>query len=222
MFFEWCGLEPVRKICGVTNSEDALMVQRMGAEALGVNLYKGSKRFVELSRAREWLLGLEGKITRVAVVVNPAPEEVVELSSCGFFDGIQFHGDECPEFCAACGFRYWIKAVRVRDEGDLRWALGFKTPYLLLDGWVSGNFGGSGVRVDWKMAADFVRQNPDRRVILAGGLTPGNIHSAVWEVGPYGVDVSSGVEISPGKKDEVLVSEFLGKSRGGTGLKSLA
>ncbi|GAB4183851.1 MAG: phosphoribosylanthranilate isomerase [Terrimicrobiaceae bacterium] len=216
MFFEpQQGRTTLSKICGITNKQDALNALDSGAEAIGINAYPASRRYANPSICAHWLNGLAGKISRVVVVVNPSEAEVDALHGLGVFDAIQFHGEETPDFCARSRFPHWIKAVRVQSPSDLELALQFDSPYLLLDGWSPGQYGGTGTRVDWDLARDFVAAHPDRRVILAGGLNPLNVHTAIRIVRPYAVDVAGGVEASPGLKEDYLVREFVKASSQG-------
>ena len=201
------------KICGLTGREDAELALAAGADALGFNFFSGSKRFLDFESHRDWIRDLDPKAARVAVVVNPDEPLLTALRDSGCFDAIQFHGDEAPEFCARAGFPTWIRAVRVRDEGSLDEALQFDTPYLLFDAWSPGAYGGTGKRLDWDLIRGFVLAHPDRQVILAGGLTPPNVREAVRIVRPHAVDVASGVELDPGRKNEYLVREFLQAAR---------
>ena len=201
------------KICGITREEDAQIVVRYGANAMGINLFPGSKRFIPIARAAPWLKTMENRIQRVAVVVNPSLEELEAIRSAACFDTIQFHGDEPPEFCAAAGFAGWIKALRVRSGDDLATADLFSNARILLDGWAFGQYGGTGNRVDWKLAGTFIESHPDRQVILAGGLTPANVAAAISKTHPWGVDTAGGVEFEPGIKEEYLVREFIREAR---------
>jgi phosphoribosylanthranilate isomerase len=213
------GLPPIMnsglfvKICGVTDADDARLVAESGASALGVNLFEGSKRHVDLEVARGWLAPLRGRLLRAAVVVDAVPETLDAIREAGCFDAVQFHGNESPEECAKAGFPRWIKAVRVRDEQSLREALAFDTPDLLLDAWESGEFGGTGRRLDWDLARDFILENRDRRVLLAGGLNPSNVRDAVRITRPWGVDAASGTELETPRKDPLLVREFVRHAR---------
>jgi phosphoribosylanthranilate isomerase len=202
------------KICGVTNEADAQMVAACGADALGVNLYAGSKRHVTPGESCGWLPGLAGKVLRVAVVVDPGPGLLAEIRDSGCFDAVQFHGDEDPEMCAGARFPVWIKATRARDDTSFASALRFPTEWLLLDSYKPGAFGGTGHRLDWRQARSFVNANPDRKVILAGGLDTANVAEAIRIVAPFGVDVASGVEATPREKEEYLVREFIRAARG--------
>ena len=208
------------KICGVTHPDDARGIIEAGAGALGFNFYPPSPRSIPEEDDLAWIRDLRDSfpdVARVAVVVNPDVLLLRRLRDAECFDAIQFHGDEAPEFCRAeaRGFSRWIKALRIRAQEDLPAALGYGTPWLLLDAAVPGTYGGTGHTVDWGLAAGFVAENPDRRVILAGGLAPGNVAAAVVAVRPHAVDVASGVESAPGVKDPMLVRDFIHAAMGG-------
>ena len=201
---------PLRtKICGVTNPADADMSVQAGADAIGLNFFSGSKRYIDFAKERAWIELLKGRVDRVAVVVNPTPDEVGRLVDSGCFEWIQFHGDETPEFCAEHGGPAWIKAIRVKSHLSFDSALHYESPYILFDAWTETGYGGTGARLNWDGIRDFVIENPERRVILAGGLTPHNVRDAVRIVRPHAVDVASGVELEPSRKNEYLVSEFI-------------
>jgi phosphoribosylanthranilate isomerase len=201
------------KICGLTNPADADLAIAAGADAIGVNLFTGSKRFVALDACRPWLEALDGKTTRVAVVVNPKAPDLAEIQKAGCFDAIQFHGDESPAFCAEAGFSLWIKAIRVKDQTSLEAALAYSTPNLLLDSWSQAGYGGTGVRLDWDVAREFILLAPTKKILLAGGLNPSNVRDALRIARPFGADVASGVEINPRRKDEYLIREFIKAAR---------
>ncbi len=211
MFFE---PGPLRvKICGVTNAGDAALVVDAGADAIGINLFAGSKRFVDLAAVRPWVRELP--IARVAVVVNATPDELARIAGAECFDAIQFHGDETPEICAASPLP-WIRAVRVAGAEALDAALAYVTPALLLDAFAGSAYGGTGATIDPALARDFARAHPSRRVILAGGLRPETVAAAVRIVQPQGVDVASGVETAGDarRKDADRVREFVAAARG--------
>lgn len=202
------------KICGITSGEDALGCIEAGAAALGFNFYPPSPRSLPIDGDLRWILKLKTDyrdVAFVAVVVNPGPELLAKLHAMACFDAIQFHGDESPAFCEGEGkaFSQWIKALRIRSKSDLTVASEFATPFLLLDAAVPGSYGGSGKTIDWGLASDFVKAHPERRVILAGGLVPGNVADAVRSVQPHAVDVASGVESAPGVKNPGLVRDFV-------------
>jgi len=201
---------PLRtKICGLTTPEDAAIAIQAGADALGFNFYPPSKRYLSLDTAQPWIEALAGRVDRVAVVVNATPEELAAIRDSGAFEFIQFHGDETPEFCAEHGGKQWIRAIRVKDAASLEYAVRYETPFLLFDGYSPTSYGGTGARLNWDIIRDFVLAHRDRLVLLAGGLTPHNVRDAVRIVRPHGVDVASGVELEPARKNEYLVREFI-------------
>jgi phosphoribosylanthranilate isomerase len=201
------------KICGVTNADDAALVTEAGADAIGINFFSGSKRFVELHDVRDWVADLP--LTCVAVVVNATPDDVARIVDAACFDAIQFHGDETPDFCAECPI-VWIRALRVAGPETLGHALEYATQSLLLDGFSTEGYGGTGTAVDIDLARDFVRWNPGRQVILAGGLKPDNVAKVAHLVRPHAVDVAGGVEVdgNPRRKDVAKVRAFIEAARG--------
>ena len=199
------------KICGVTSREDAVEAIRLGADALGFNLYPGSKRHLALEREAEWIRTLPPFATRVAVLVNASLDEALRVAAHPAIDIVQFHGDEDEAYCAkfAEAGRPFIKALRLRDAGSIASAPHFFTPNLLLDSDAGGAFGGTGTLIDLGLAAECVRRHPSLRFTLAGGLRPENVAGAVRMVKPYAVDVASGVESAPGIKDAGKVRAFI-------------
>jgi phosphoribosylanthranilate isomerase len=200
------------KICGVTNAADAAVVVEAGADAIGLNLFPGSKRFVEIESVRDWAAELP--LARVAVVVNATADLLARVVAADCFDAVQFHGDEAPELCATCPLP-WIRAVRVSGPEALATALDYATPLLLLDGHAAAGYGGLGVTVDPVLAAGFVRDHAEKRVFLAGGLKPETVAAAVCVVRPFGVDVASGVEDEgdPRRKSAAKVRAFIAAAR---------
>lgn len=191
------------KICGVTNEADARAAIALGADALGFNLFAGSPRFIELEREAAWIAALPPYVTRVAVLVNVPVAEARRVATHPAIDLVQLHGDEGEGYCeelAAFG-RSFVKALRVRDATSLEHADRFSTPHLLLDAHAESGYGGTGLRFDPTLAAEAVQRFPRLQIILAGGLRPDNIADAVRAVRPYAVDVASGVESAPGRKD---------------------
>jgi phosphoribosylanthranilate isomerase len=195
------------KICGLTNREDAQAAIEAGADALGFNLWPGSKRCVDPTEIIQWLPSLPDDVLKVAVVVNPTIEEVRRCH--GHFDVVQLHGQETPDFCiqAAQSGPIW-KALPLSAELD---PSEYKKGDLLIDTAIPGSFGGTGIPIDFTAAADFVHRNPARPIWLAGGLTPENVADAVRTVRPFGVDVASGVEFSgnPRRKDPARIRAFI-------------
>lgn len=197
------------KICGITSPVDASMCIAAGADALGFNFFPGSPRHIDLDESIPWIRDLGDNVDRVAVVVNASEVMLDKLLMAGCFEIIQFHGDESPAFCEWAGFARWIKAVRVSDGSVVEGTLAFQTPNILFDGWTANAYGGTGQRLDWDIVRDFVTSHPERRFILAGGLNVQNVRQAIRIVRPHAVDVASGVELNPRKKEEYLVREFI-------------
>lgn len=195
------------KICGITNLEDALAAVDAGAHALGFMFYEASPRVLTPRAVAEIIRALPPFVAKVGVFVNPTREGVIQaIAGCGL-DTLQFHGDETPEFCLGFGLKT-IKAFRIRGAESLQALAAFPTDAWLLDSFVAGQLGGTGAQFNWEWAAEAAR-TARRRIILAGGLTPENVARAVRQVRPYGVDVSSGVESKPGKKDPQKMKSFI-------------
>lgn len=203
---------PVKiKICGFTNVEDALAAAETGADALGFVFWEGSPRCVSARRVSEIVRRLPGWILKTGVFVNPSEDLVLRaIGECGL-NLLQFHGDETPDFCQRFGIMT-MKAFRVRDAASLSRLEHYRTDAWLLDAYVAGKPGGSGEIFNWALARE--AQLRGRPVFLAGGLTPGNVGDALKQVCPYGVDVSSGVEASPGVKDHEKMRAFVKAARG--------
>ncbi|MDX9709588.1 MAG: phosphoribosylanthranilate isomerase [Trichloromonas sp.] len=197
------------KICGITRIDDALQACACGADALGLVFYEKSPRCVTREQARAIVAALPPFVTTVGLFVNEPPESIREtVDFCGL-DVIQVHGDEGPEACRFPPHRV-LKALRVRGEESLAGVERFAVSALLLDAWHPDSYGGTGQLGDWKLAARLAAERP---VILAGGLNPENVAEAIRRVRPYGVDVSSGVESSPGRKDPARVAAFIRNAR---------
>ena len=209
---------PVKaKICGFTCGDEAARVAEMGADALGINFWPGSKRSVSPQDAAEWLKALAGGVTRIGVFVNSGVDEIAALLDAGLIDAAQLHGDESPETVAALLARGYpaYKALGVKDGEGLRRAAAFPGDTILLDAWAPVTYGGTGETMDWALGREAVESWPGRKVILAGGLTPENVAEAIRQVGPFAVDVASGVESgTPGRKDLAKVRAFLEGVRG--------
>ena len=204
------------KICGLTNDADARAAVALGADALGFNLYPGSPRCVDLDREAAWIVKLPPFVTRVAVLVNVPLSEAQRVAGDPAIDLVQFHGDEDEGYCAEFARlgRPFLKALRVRDAGSLEKADRFSTPHVLLDAHADSAYGGTGLRLDTALAADAVRRFPELQIVLAGGLRPENVGEAVRVVRPYAVDVASGVESAPGRKDGGKMAAFFTAVRG--------
>ena len=198
------------KICGITNLADAQAAVEAGADALGFNFYEKSPRHVSVKTAAEISKQIPPFIMRAGVFVN-ADEDLVTraIGECGL-SLLQFHGDEPPEFCAQFGLMS-MKDFRIRDENSLEELPKFQTDAYLLDAYSSDARGGTGEKFNWDLAIE--AQKFGKPVFLAGGLTPENVADAVRTVRPFGVDVSSGVESSPGKKEHAKIRAFIAAVR---------
>jgi phosphoribosylanthranilate isomerase len=201
------------KICGVTNCEDAVTAVAAGADFLGFNTWRGTKRFIDLEQHAEWLAELP--VTRVALLVNAPLAEAERVAALPMVDVLQLHGDEDAAYCAvAAGWgKPIVKALRVRDAASFRGADGFSTARVLVDAHVPGAFGGTGARVNLDLVREFQAQFPKLELWLAGGLTPENVGAAVGALRPRVVDVSSGVEREAGKKDAAKLRAFVAAVR---------
>ena len=194
------------KICGITNLADAQTAVEAGADALGFVFYSNSPRYMTISAVSGIFKKSQLRIMRVGVFVNsPADFVVRAIAECGL-SLLQFHGDEPPEFCEQFGVMS-MKAFRIREAESLKELPKYSTDAWLLDACSAESLGGSGEKFNWDLAVE--AQKFGRPVFLAGGLTPDNIADAVRKVRPFGVDVSSGVESSPGKKDAAKVRAFI-------------
>lgn len=198
------------KVCGITNRADALTALEAGADALGFILYEESPRFLKNHAAAEIIRALPPFVAKVGVFVNPSEEQVCRaVIECGL-DTVQFHGEEPPEFCRKFSAKV-IKAFRIRDLESLQQLTSYETNAWLLDSFVPDKLGGTGAKFNWDLAIEAKKLG--RPIILAGGLTPENVADAVRRVRPFAVDVSSGVEMAPGRKDPAKVRAFLAAAR---------
>jgi phosphoribosylanthranilate isomerase len=198
------------KICGITNLADAMAAVHAGADALGFVFWEKSPRYVEIEEAADIIRGLPPFVTTVGVFVNEAEDVIRGIVHKTGLDRVQLHGDEPPGFVKNLGPGV-IKAIRVRDEEDVRRIGEYEASAYLLDTFSGDMPGGTGKTFDWDLA---VRARGYGRIILSGGLNPGNVVEAVKKVAPYGVDVSSGVEFTPGKKDPEKVKAFVKLAKG--------
>lgn len=199
------------KICGITNGDRAQEIVGAGADAIGINFWPQSKRYISLEDAAPWLRELEDTVPRVAVTVNATDDELFRLRDSGVIDCIQLHGNETPDRVRSLTQQGLVvfKAMGIRDREMLNAAADYESPTLLLDAYAPTAYGGSGETMDWTLGAEAVKLWPDRQIVLAGGLTPDNVADAVRQVNPAGVDVASGVEKSPGVKDLDKVRAFI-------------
>ncbi len=200
------------KICGLTRDSDVRSAAELGADAVGLVFYDPSPRSVEIDQARRLLDLLPPFVTAVGLFVNADPEYVRAVLASVPIDLVQFHGDEPASYCSGFG-RPWIKAIRMRPGIDL---IAAERTYpgargLLLDTYDPGTAGGTGRSFDWGL----IPRQLGSRVVLAGGLTPGNVAEAIRRVRPWGVDVSGGVESAKGIKDQAAMAAFMLEVRHG-------
>ncbi len=197
------------KICGITRKEDALFCAKLGAHALGLVFYEKSPRFLQVEKAKEIMRCVPPLVSWVGVFVDEDSKKILEISRYLGLSTVQLHGSEPPQVCENLrkeGLRV-IKALRVKEEKDLEGWEEYRgvVSALLFDTKVKGLPGGSGQRFRWEILKG-LKEIP---FILAGGLTPENVREAIETAKPWGVDVSSGVEKSPGMKDPELVEAFI-------------
>jgi phosphoribosylanthranilate isomerase len=213
------------KVCGVTSPEDAVLAVETGADAVGINFYRGSPRFVPPSSAQPIVEALGNRATAVAVFVDEAPEEIAAVCRDLAIGIIQLSGREPAEHVARIRVPV-IKAVHVMSGSLLDAYRDYPCRAFLLDAAVRGKYGGTGHTLDWgdlgrRIGGPLVRFGrdgsfvPDRPWMLAGGLTPGNVAEAIRAARPFGVDVASGVEATPGKKDPRKLKAFVRNAREG-------
>ena len=196
------------KICGITRSQDALLASQLGADALGLVFYAGSKRAIGLERAQQIRAALPAFVSLVGLFVNPSEKEVESVLAGVHLDCLQFHGDESPGFCASFAIPY-IKALRMAPGLDVQALIQCYSGAcaILLDAWDPRQAGGTGKQFDWSLAAQSVQQS-ELPIILAGGLEAANAAQAITQVRPWALDLSSGVESEPGCKDPQRLTAF--------------
>ena len=200
---------PKVKICGITNAEDAAIAVEAGADALGFVFYRESSRYINPTLARQIIMNLPPLVIPVGVFVDEDQQVVRSLmDDCGL-EIAQLHGNESAIYCKELG-RTILKALRVKDRStflamaEYRGRAGVRG--FVLDAFSEQAYGGTGQMIDWQLAAEAAKA---ANILLAGGLTPENVKKAIQAVQPYGVDVSSGVERAPGKKDHEKVRAFI-------------
>lgn len=200
---------PLVKICGLTNLEDTLAAIEFGADLLGFNFYPDSPRFLELEEASRIFQEIPSSIPKVGVFVNTQISDVIDCACELELDWIQFHGDESAEDCNPVGHP-WMRAFRPKTAEDLEEIEGYDCDWILVDA-ASASYGGSGKKANWDLAKQ--AKNFGKKVFLAGGLTPENVAEAVAFVAPFGVDVASGVEKNPQKKDIQKMEQFIRRAK---------
>ncbi len=195
------------KVCGITSYEDAALACDAGADAVGFNFYAGSPRFIAPAAAREITRRLPALAVSAGVFVNVAdPAEIAGIARAAGIQVIQLHGDETAAYCSRLSDWPLIKAIRLGAEWKPEAFAGFAVQAFLLDSKDDSLFGGTGRSFDWSLIG---RVPEDSRLLLAGGLNPENVGDAIRRVRPYGVDVCSGIESSPGRKDPAKLAAFM-------------
>jgi phosphoribosylanthranilate isomerase len=185
------------KICGITNYRDAAVAADMGADLIGFNFYPKSPRFITPEKAAKIINKLPAFIYVAGVFVNASLDQIKEVIDQCNLDWVQLHGDESPKFCdslRSINVRT-MKAIRVKSQADIEKAEDFFTDAILLDAFDHKKYGGTGLKFDWNVIGHI-----NKRIFLAGGIKPDNVAAAI-ELGVYGVDICSGIESRPGKKD---------------------
>jgi phosphoribosylanthranilate isomerase len=195
------------KICGITNSADAQLAVELGTDALGFIFYPKSPRYIKATAAADICNALPPFVAKVGVFVNELEYEIEKALAECLLTALQFHGDEPPGFCQKFAAKS-IKAIRVRDEDSLRAAAEYDVDALLLDTYTDNSQGGTGKTFDWTLAVK-AKETLAPPIILSGGLSTVNVQEAIRKVRPYAVDVSSGVEREPGKKDPEKLRRFI-------------
>lgn len=200
------------KICGITNTEDATWAANLGADFLGLVFAKESRRKVSLEKAQQIIKVLPPYIEKVGLFVNEEPQTVNKILDLCQLSLLQFHGEESSDYCNQFkGRAKIIKAFRIKDEDSLKQVSQYEVDFYLLDAFIETEAGGTGQTFNWDLALKV--KEFGRPIFLAGGLNPDNVVEAIKKVQPYAVDVSSGVESSPRRKDVELLQEFIDNVR---------
>lgn len=198
------------KICGIRNLNDAIFVADHGADAIGF-VFAKSIRKVSKEKVRAIIRKLPPFITTVGLFVNETAENIESACRYCGLDAIQLHGNESPDIINKLKDYKTIKAFRIQNEKDISPIKKYRPDAILLDGYSEKKMGGTGISFDWKIVKKLKTSIP---IIVAGGLTHLNVSQAIRIVNPYGVDVSSGVESQPGKKDRKMIKKFIDAVKG--------
>jgi len=199
------------KICGLKRAEDAAAAVAAGADALGFNFWPGTPRCIALAEAARIVANVPPDVLTVGVFVDETPERVLEIAQETGIRALQLHGSESPEYLDRLGSYLKIKTIKIGNDFQPEQLTRYRSASLfLLEALVAGLVGGTGQTFDWGLAREATHYG---KIILAGGLTPENVAEAVRRVRPWGVDVASGVEMEPGKKDPRLIREFIQAAR---------
>ena len=196
------------KICGITRSQDARVAVSAGAWAVGFVFYPQSPRFINLNKARAIIKSLPPFIEPVGVFVNETEEKVKRIASFCSLRTLQFHGDESPSYCRFFKTKFKvIKAFRVADQCDIKTIQRYDVSAVLMDTYQPGRYGGTGIPFSWSLMKNL--GHLEMPLIISGGLTSDNVKQALTKFEPFAVDVSSGVESSPGIKDRRKIENFI-------------
>ncbi len=199
------------KICGITRMEDAQLALKLGVQYLGF-IFSKSPRRVSALQAADITRRLPGSIRKVGVFVDEDEAHIRSIAAETGLDLIQLHGEEPPELCSRFELPV-IKVIRTSGKNVFEKIASYKTDLFLLEPYVPDLAGGTGKRADWKLAKRIVDSFPDQRFILAGGLNPENVGSAIRAVAPFAVDASSGLEDGPGVKNHDKIHNFVNNVR---------
>lgn len=191
------------KICGITNIEDALLAEQLGADAIGFIFYKASKRYISPEVAELISNNLSAFTLKVGVFVNETEDEINRIAKAAKLNLIQLHGDEMPELAPRLLLPS-IKSFRIKEDFDFSLLEKYPSANFLLDTFSQNEFGGTGKTFDWNIIPLPIRS----RIIIAGGVSEKNVEEIFTKINPYAVDVSSSLEISPGKKDHDKMKSF--------------
>lgn len=196
------------KVCGITSQEQAQVIASKEIDALGFILYPPSPRYLNPERLKKIVPMLPAFTKTIGVFVNEPLENVVNIAHETGIDMVQLSGDETPDYCDGLSLRgiTWIKGFRIKNSESIKNVENYRASTILLDAWSEKEYGGTGNTFDWTLLSDL---SSSLKVILAGGLNPGNIRQAILTTKPYAIDVSSGVEISPGVKSISKINALL-------------
>ena len=194
------------KICGITNREDACLAAASGADAIGFIFHPPSPRYVTPETVKKIIAELPYAVITVGVFVNLDVQEVKKIVTLCSLDMVQLHGAESPAFCSQFPSAQVIKAIALRSEDDLAQLRHYAVKAMLVDAFDPRRSGGTGKKADWDLAAKVKKLHP---LILAGGLSPANIQEAIEAIAPDAVDINSGVESAPGRKDHIKLKEII-------------
>ena len=193
------------KICGITNQEDAICAANCGAVAVGFIFYPPSPRYIKPADARKLIHLLPDALVKVGVFVNEKEEEIKKIMTYCDLDMIQLHGDEKPEFCLKFPSAQVIKALELKNDADIVYAKSYQVGAILVDSRYAGLYGGTGRKANWDLAS---RIRNKKQLILSGGLNENNIAQAIKDVAPHALDINSGVESKPGKKNHAQLARI--------------